>query len=49
MICRRRRIMSRPLWHKEVLQARENAPASDWVEAKERIRNHASGRVRMES
>ena len=30
-----------PLWHKEVLEARENAPDSDWSEAKERIRERA--------
>jgi CelD/BcsL family acetyltransferase involved in cellulose biosynthesis len=27
-----------PLWHKEVLEARENAPSVDWREAKKRIR-----------
>jgi len=27
-----------PLWHKEVLEAREGSKCSDWNEAKERIR-----------
>lgn len=27
-----------PLWHKEVLEAREGSKSSDWNEAKERIR-----------
>ena len=30
-----------PLWHREVLQAREGEHASDWNEARKRIRKRA--------